>query len=89
MDEGDEEEVVDLDDSFACFVEEGVPGASEIEDRIGVGCEGPFHLELEELDTSTLGNVETRGTGVTVSSDLVHIEGVVGDVRGDVFRGGS
>ena len=37
MDEGDEEEVIDLDESFACFVEEGVPSASEIEEVVSLG----------------------------------------------------
>lgn len=53
-------------------LESGILGASEIEEGIGVGCEEPFHIEPEELNTSTLGNVEARCIGIAVSSYLVH-----------------
>ena len=86
MDEGDEEEIVNLDDSCSMFVKEGVPGAAEIEEGVGIGREGPVHLHLEELDTGSLSDIEARGTGVAVSGDLEHIEGVVGDVRYHVFK---
>jgi hypothetical protein len=38
LDEGNEEEIVDLHDSLACIVKQGIPGASEVEKSISVGC---------------------------------------------------
>ena len=64
MDEGDEVKIVNLDDFCSVFVKEGVPGAAEIEEGVGVGCEGPIHLQLEELDTGSLCDVKAGGTGI-------------------------
>ena len=41
---------IGLDDSCSVFIKKGVQGAAEIEESVGVGCEGPIHLQLEELD---------------------------------------
>ena len=80
---------VSLDNCCSVFVKERVPGTAEVEEGVGVGREGPVHLHLEELDTGTLGDIKARGTGVAVSGDLEHVEGVVGDVRCYILRSGA